>query len=63
MKVIDKPNNIFSNAFKVGDFTVEVQKEIRVEFDEMTQIVDKQIQIVDSRANDKLNMQGLYLSQ
>lgn len=46
----------------MGNFSVEVHKEIRVEFDEMIQFVEKQGQIIDSRANDKLNLEGLYLS-
>ncbi|XP_056020587.1 thiosulfate sulfurtransferase-like [Ostrea edulis] len=41
----------------VGNFSVEVHKEIRVEFDEMIQFVEKQGQIIDSRANDKLNLE------
>lgn len=48
--------NISSNCRK-GDFRINVQGDLRVEFDEMVQIVKTHGQIVDSRASEKLNLE------
>lgn len=41
---------------KIGDFSTNVRGNLRVEFDEMVQIVKTHGQIIDSRASDKLNL-------
>lgn len=48
-------------SLEIGDFSINVQGNLRVEFDEMVQIVNTHGQIIDSRASDKLNLKGLLL--
>ncbi|XP_022344984.2 thiosulfate sulfurtransferase-like isoform X3 [Crassostrea virginica] len=41
----------------MGNFTVNIQSNMRVDFDEMVQRVERKDQMIDSRASDKLNLQ------
>lgn len=48
-------------SLEIGDFSTNVRGNLRIEFDEMVQIVKTHGQIIDSRASDKLNLKGLFL--
>lgn len=45
-------------TLKMGNFTVNIQSNMRVDFDEMVQCVERKDQMIDTRASDKLNLQG-----
>uniref|UniRef100_K1RDC1 3-mercaptopyruvate sulfurtransferase n=1 Tax=Magallana gigas TaxID=29159 RepID=K1RDC1_MAGGI len=46
-------------SLEIGEFSTNVRGNLRVEFDEMVQIVKTHGQIIDSRASDKLNLKVL----
>lgn len=48
-------------SLEIGDFSTNVRGNLRIEFDEMVQIVKTHGQVIDSRASDKLNLKGLFL--